>query len=116
MSEILFNPDQFIDTCQTLISEQQNLRNKFKLPNPNLIFGGKPYVNFDKQRLEYYDELKSVAQIHSLSLHEFPDFFQQHPNLGSFYSSEHGIVLTNSQKIGKIIDSSPHPNPQTIKV
>ncbi len=106
MSEILFNSDHFIDTCQTLISEQQKLRNKFKLPNPSLIFGGKPYTNFDKQRLEYYDELKSVAKTNNLSLREFPDFFQQHPNLGSFYSSEHRIVLTNSQKIGEKINSA----------
>lgn len=106
MSEVPSNQDQIIDTCQTLISEYQALRNKFHLPNPNLIFGGKPYTDFDQQRINYRDELYSVAKAYNLPLYRSPNFFQQHPNLGAFYLSERGIVLTNSQKIGKIIDSA----------
>ncbi len=105
MPETPSNQDQIVDTCQKLISEHENLRNKFGLPDLNSLFENS-YTSYDQQLLDYYHKLRFVAESHGLPLYKSPIFFQEHPNLGSFYQPKLGVILFNPGKIGTLIDET----------
>ena len=89
-------------TSEQLIQEHLNLRHQLNLPDPDSITG-QSFSDLNLERRKYYGQLLSLATQNKF-IFKSKDFFQKHPEFGSYYLSKSNVLLINPKKINTITD------------